>query len=212
MLSAEAAVPVLSPSARASALRDIFALFASHGGSDYVGEAVSQRQHAEQAAAAAAASGAPREAVAAALLHDVGHMVGLATAAHARMGDCGIVAHEGVGAAWLAARGLPRAVCALVRAHVAAKRYLVATAPGYAAALSPASVETLRWQGGPMDAEEAAAFAADALCAQALAMRRWDEAAKDPHAAVPALESYEPLLRDLIDGAQAEAAAAAAAN
>jgi len=207
MLSAEATVPDLSPSARSSALRDIFALFASHGGSDYVGEAVSQRQHAEQAAAAAAASGASREAVAAALLHDVGHMVGLATAAHARMGDCGIVAHEGVGAAWLAARGLPRTVCALVRAHVSAKRFLVATVPGYA--LSPASAETLRWQGGPMSAEEAAAFAADPLCAQALAMRRWDEAAKDPHAAVPALETYEPLLRDLIDGAQAEAAAAA---
>ena len=45
-----------------------------------------------------------------------------------------------------------------VRMHVAAKRYLCATNPSYFGKLSPASVETLKLQGGPMKADEVAAF------------------------------------------------------
>ena len=211
MLASEAMPPVLSSAARVAALADIAALFVQCGDGLYVNEAISQRAHGEQAAACAAAEGASREAIIGALLHDVGHMVGLVSPGHARMGDCGIVAHEGVGAAWLAARGLPRAVCAIVRGHVAAKRYLVATRPGYFETLSPASVTTLGYQGGPMSAAEAADFAADPLAATILQMRTWDERAKDPAAAVPALETYWPMIAALMDEAQAEAAAAAGA-
>ena len=134
---------------------DIFTLFASQGNSDYVGEAVTQEAHALQAAALARAAGFPDAVVAAALLHDLGHMIGLAAppGTYARMGDCGIMAHEGLGAAFLAARGLPPLVCDLVRRHVDAKRYLVATRPG-GYPLSPASTVTLGFQGGPMSPAE----------------------------------------------------------
>lgn len=212
MLASEALPPVLSTAARAAALADIAALFAQCGDGLYVNEAISQRAHAEQAAACAVSEGASREAIIGALLHDVGHMIGLVSAGHARMGDCGIVAHEGVGAAWLAARGLPRTVCAIVRGHVAAKRYLVATRPGYFETLSPASVTTLGFQGGPMTAAEAADFAADPLAPTILQMRTWDEKAKDPAAVVPALETYYPMISALIDEAQAEAATSAASG
>ena len=65
------------------------------------------------------------------------------------------------GAAHLGALGFPPRVCRLVGGHVQAKRYLVATDAAYAARLSPGSAATLRHQGGPMTAQEAAAFVPD---------------------------------------------------
>jgi hypothetical protein len=53
-----------------------------------------------------------------------------------------------------AAPFFPPQVIDCVRHHVPAKRYLCATDPGYFARLSPASVLTLKLQGGPMDAAE----------------------------------------------------------
>ena len=50
------------------------ALYDEQGDCDYIGESVSQREHALQAAAHARASGASSAVVLAALLHDVGHL------------------------------------------------------------------------------------------------------------------------------------------
>ena len=105
--------------------------------------------------------------------------------------------HGERGAAWLA-RWFPAAVTEPVRLHVAAKRYLCAAEPGYFALLSPASVHTLSVQGGPMTAAEAAAFAAGPYAADAVAVRRWDDAAKDPEADVPGFARYRPLLEGLL--------------
>jgi predicted HD phosphohydrolase len=204
-----AAQPAPTPSAAAAA---VLALFAEQGSGDYVGEAVSQVQHAEQCAAHAAAAGACEATVAGALLHDVGHMLGLrAPAEHERMGDCGTMRHEAVGAAWLAALGLPLGATEVVRRHVDAKRYLCWKNPAYLARLSPASRTTLGYQGGPMLGEEAARFEADPLSRTILLMRTWDEAAKDPLAQVPPLSSYAPLLERLV-AAEAQRRAAAAAG
>ena len=188
----------------AQAADAILALFSEQGSGDYVGEAVSQVQHAEQCAAHAAAAGAAEATVAGALLHDVGHMLGLRSPAeHERMDDCGTMYHESLGAAWLAALGLPAQTTEVVRRHVDAKRYLCWKNPAYAAKLSPASRTTLGFQGGPMADEEAARFEADPLGKTILLMRTWDEAAKDPSAAVPALEHYTPMLLSLL-GEEAE--------
>jgi gamma-butyrobetaine dioxygenase len=92
------------------------------------------------------------------------------------------------------------AVTEPVRLHVAAKRYLCATSPGYFALLSPESVRTLAAQGGPMNAAEAAAFESGTYFADAVAVRRWDEAAKDPAGTPPPFEHFEGLLRDLAAG------------
>jgi len=175
------------------------ALFAAHGASDYVGEAVSQEEHALQCAKCATDAGAAPEEVAAALLHDVGHLLGLADpAAHGRMGEFGVARHEDVGRAFCDAHGLPTRVGTLVQAHVQAKRYLCWRNPGYAARLSAASTATLRFQGGPMGDAEAAAFEAGPDRDVILRMRGWDEAAKVVGAAgVPPLTAYAPLLEGL---------------
>ena len=158
-------------------------LFAGPGARDYLGEAVTIGVHMRQAAALAEAAGAPAPLVAAALLHDIGHLRETTDSKH---GD--------EGARWLS-RWFGEAVTEPVRLHVAAKRYLCATEPGYFGLLSPESVRTLALQGGPMTPEQAAAFEALPFAPDAVAVRRWDDEAKDPAVTPPAFAHFEPLLR-----------------
>jgi len=144
--------------------------------------AVNQLQHALQAATMAEANGEPAALIIAALLHDVGHMVH--DLGHDPASDGIDDRHEELGAVWLAERFGP-AVVEPVRLHVPAKRYLCAVEPDYFARLSPDSVRSLTLQGGPMTAEEVAAFRANPHHDTAVRLRRLDEAAKDPAAVTP---------------------------
>jgi predicted HD phosphohydrolase len=81
---------------------------------------------------------------------------------------------------------------------VDAKRYLCATDPTYRAMLSPTSVQSLALQGGPMDAVEAKAMEANPFFVEAVALRRWDDAAKVPGLRVPDFEHYANLINSLI--------------
>jgi predicted HD phosphohydrolase len=65
-----------------------------------------------------------------------------------------------LGKAYLTANGFPEKMGVLVASHVDAKRYL--TYSDYNQ-LSDASKKTLEYQGGPMTAEEAAAYEKDPL-------------------------------------------------
>jgi predicted HD phosphohydrolase len=94
-----------------------------------------------------------------------------------------------LGAAWLAERFGPE-VSEPVRLHVAAKRFLCAAEPDYFGRLSPDSVRSLALQGGPMSTEEVAAFKAGPLCDEAVRLRRYDEAAKDPYARTPDFDYF----------------------
>jgi gamma-butyrobetaine dioxygenase len=85
-----------------------------------------------------------------------------------------------------------------VRLHVAAKRYLCGTDPAYFGLLSQASVRTLELQGGPMTADEALEFAARPHAADAVAVRRWDDQAKEPAADPPGFGHFRPLLESLL--------------
>ena len=58
-----------------------------------------------------------------------------------------------------------------------------------------------------MSPEEAASFEASGEKDTILTMRKWDEAAKDPLAQVPSLESYRPMLEALVAANNAGAAA-----
>ena len=172
----------------------IAALFASEGAAEYLGEPVSQAAHMLQAGALAERDRAGDALIAAALLHDVGHFAG-PPAGHDPMR--GTAARHGEsGAAWLA-RWFDEEVTEPIRLHVAAKRYLCAFEPEYAAALSPASVYTLGVQGGPMRGRELAEFARNRYAEEAIRMRRWDEAAKDPRAEPPPFDHFAPVLRAL---------------
>jgi len=174
-----------------SVIDEIERLFAHRGDSAYGGEAVSQREHALQAAAVAAADGADDPLVAAALLHDVGHLLHdlPADAPEAGIDDH----HENSAARFLAAHFGPE-VCEPVRLHVAAKRYLTAVEPDYLGTLSGPSMTSLMLQGGPMSPSEQEAFRANPHWQSAVRLRRYDEAAKVAGAATPPLSHFLPLL------------------
>ena len=154
--------------------------------------AVNQLQHALQAALLAEQAGGDVSLIAAALLHDIGHMVhGLGEDPAADGIDD---RHEELGRAYLAADFGP-AVTEPVRLHVAAKRFLCATEPDYFAKLSPDSVRSLALQGGPMSAAEVAAFRALPHAEAAVQLRRFDEAAKRPDLPTPSVAHFVPYLR-----------------
>jgi len=163
-------------------IKAIAELFAGPGARDYLGEAVTIGVHMRQAGALAEAAGAPAPLVAAALLHDVGHLR-----------DATDAKHGTAGARWLS-RWFGEAVTEPIRLHVAAKRYLCATEPGYFGRLSAESVRTLALQGGPMTPEQAAAFEALPYAQDAVAVRRWDDGAKDPAVTAPEFSHFEALL------------------
>ncbi|MCW2887897.1 MAG: gamma-butyrobetaine dioxygenase [Streptosporangiaceae bacterium] len=186
-----------------SPLDTLAALFAGEGAAEYFGEEVTQAEHMLQAAALAEAEDAPAALTAAALLHDVGHFTAL-TAGHGGLGGAALMAgtdnrHSHTGADRLA-RWFGPAVTEPVRLHVAAKRYLCAVEPNYFDRLSAASTYTLQVQGGPMTADEATAFADGPYAEDAVRLRRWDEAAKDPAFAAPDFEHFRPMLAALLRG------------
>ncbi len=185
---------------------EIVDVFERRGAEEYLGEDVTMAEHMLQAAALAAAEGADAELVVAALLHDVGHFTGeLGTYSPKATVDH---RHEVSGVRMLQDR-LPQRVTDCVRLHVAAKRYLCAVEPAYLARLSAASLHTLQLQGGPMGADEIAAFEAEPHHLDAVRVRRWDEAAKTAGLEVPPLERHLPELRLLARRAYLRPGAAA---
>lgn len=170
-----------------SIVDDLLTLYATKGSAMYGGEPVTQLAHALQSAALAEAEGASDMLVAAALLHDVGHLVdnraeGAAAAGIDRQ-------HEDIAAGYLSRWFRPETV-EPVRLHVAAKRCLVATDPGYLATLSEASVLSLKVQGGAFGEDEAKQFMSRPGASEALRLRKWDDLAKVPGARTPDLAHY----------------------
>jgi phosphonate degradation associated HDIG domain protein len=153
---------------------------------------VNQRAHALQAALLAEQSGCDSALIAAALLHDIGHMV------H-NLGDDPAAEgvddrHEELGGVFLT-RWFGPDVTEPVRLHVAAKRYLCATEADYFARLSPDSVRSLELQGGPMSTDEIAAFRAMPEHDAAVKLRRFDEGAKVKGLAVPSVYHFLPHVK-----------------
>jgi phosphonate degradation associated HDIG domain protein len=170
-----------------SVIDEILALFRDRGRGAYFGEAVTETEHALQCAHLAESAGAGSELIAAALLHDVGHLLHGLGEDIAEQGRDG--RHEEGGAAWLA-RHFGPAVVDPVRLHVAAKRYLCAVEPAYHAGLSPASRLSLSLQGGPLTPDDVRRFEQEPWSRAAVALRRWDDAAKVPGLIVLGLEHY----------------------
>ena len=159
--------------------------------------AVTFLEHALQTAALAASVHADDdELVAAALLHDIGWL--LPRPSDPSLLTAHIARHDETGARYLEFLGFSARTCALVGAHVAAKRFLVSTEPAYAASLSAGSTATLALQGGAMSCEEAREWAAMPHAALARQLRRWEEAAKVVGATVPPWSAYEALLHRVL--------------
>jgi len=170
---------------------ELFSIYERGGAAAYFGEAVSMSEHGLQAAFFARASGAADALVLAALLHDVGHLLEAVPEDIAEWKSD--AHHELIGSRWLARR-FGADVSEPVRLHVPAKRYLCAVDASYFDKLSAASVHTLRLQGGPMSAAEAAAFEREPFHRQAIRVRAWDDQGKVPQLAVPDFGHYRELI------------------
>jgi predicted HD phosphohydrolase len=149
-------------------------------------DAVDELDHALQAAARARDDGADDELVLAAALHDLAHSpeFGQVTPQH----------HDRFAMEWLTPRFGDR-VGWLAGAHVAAKRYLVATDPDYAATLSDVSVDSLHHQGG---AHVDPLFVAHPWWPDALRLRRYDDAAKDPRGEAASIDDVLAVAKSVL--------------
>ena len=168
-------------------LIDIATLFNRHGHSQYSGEPVTQQEHALQTALLAEQAGADDELVTAALLHDLGHLlVGLGDSPSLRGIDD---LHQFRVLPFL--RGVfGHRVLETVQYHVAAKRYLCAIRAGYLEALSPDSQRSLALQGGVFSDAEASQFITLPHAQDAVALRLWDDQAKQSGLQTPPLQHY----------------------
>jgi 2-amino-1-hydroxyethylphosphonate dioxygenase (glycine-forming) len=190
--------PIVMPIRKSpeQATQEIFEILNRRGHEEYVGEPISQIEHAVQSAHLAEAEGCDEEVILAALLHDIGHLCALPN--EDEMPGLGILRHEQVGGNYLSRLGFSEKICRLVEGHVQAKRYLTFKNQQYFEKLSEASRQTLSWQGGKMDAEEAEAFESHFLFELMVKMRQWDEAAKEQGKPLPDLKKYQDMcLRQL---------------
>jgi len=172
----------------------VIELMTGRGGESYFGEPVTVLEHCLQAAFFARNAASPDSLIAAALLHDVGHLLHRESEDVANLGID--TRHEELADRMLAAH-LPAAVTEPIRLHVAAKRYLCFADSAYLDALSASSVLSLGLQGGPMSSGEAEAFLALPFAREAITLRHWDEEAKIADLQVPEIGSYLPLLKTL---------------
>ncbi len=168
-------------------LDDIRTLYERHGALAYSGEPVTQLEHALQTGALAQQAGADEALIAAAFLHDLGHLLNLQGKSPTARGIDD--RHQYFALPFLRAV-LPDRVLEPIRLHVDAKRYLCAVNPEYRARLSADSVRSLALQGGVFDDAQAAAFIGKPFAHEAVALRRWDDAAKDAAMRTPGLEHF----------------------
>ncbi|MDF2157257.1 phosphonate degradation HD-domain oxygenase [Algoriphagus sp. CAU 1675] len=170
----------------------LFGFYTRFGSEDYIGEPVSQIEHMCQSAQLAEKAGFEEEVILAAFFHDLGHLLSHLETAES-MGGFGAKRHEQIGAQFLRMLGFPEKIAQLVENHVQAKRYLTCRNPDYFALLSEASKNTLEYQGGPMNEQEAIAFEKDPLFEASLQMRKWDEEAKLEDIPLPELKKYRDM-------------------
>lgn len=180
-----------SSESAAAFVDDIVGLCEKRGAARYGAEAVTQLEHALQCAALAQAGGAGDELVAAAFLHDIGHLLHepQETAAGQGAND----RHE-FRALHKLRRHFGDGVLGPIRLHVVAKRYLCMARPEYRDALSTASRLSLELQGGPLTAEQARAFLRQPYARDAVRLRLWDDQAKVPGRSTPRIGYFSRVL------------------
>jgi putative nucleotidyltransferase with HDIG domain len=163
---------------------------------DYIGEPVTQLEHALQAAYFAEQSGHSEEVILASLFHDIGHFA--APTPQTEMADLGKIHHEWIGAKLAYEMGFSQHVSLLIGYHVLAKRYLAGKKEKYCEKLSDASKKTLAFQGGPLSAEEIKVFELHRYYKEILQVRINDEKAKQIGLKVPDLSYYHSKIENHI--------------
>ncbi|MCU0711049.1 MAG: hypothetical protein MUC43_03245 [Pirellula sp.] len=176
---------------------NIIALYRQRGTEIYGDEKVTQAEHAIQSAVLAERQGAVDSQIVAALLHDIGHILGedkLPASDLENLDD----GHENRAYHWLCEH-FGREVADPIRLHVAAKRYLCTVTPDYCETLSPTSYKSYLDQGGPMSEAELQEFRQEPFFEQAIALRRWDDQAKDSEMVIPDISFFSERLQASLD-------------
>ena len=176
-------------------VQKIVDLFNEKGHSLYGGEAVTQMEHALQAASYARKNNASDALITTSLLHDIGHLL------HALPDDApdhGVDdLHEELAALFLE-KYFIKEVVEPAKLHVQAKRYLCFVDAGYYNTLSEPSRQSLALQGGIMNAEEAAEFEKFENYKEAVLLRTWDDLAKDPTMQTDPIEAFAPYIANTL--------------
>ena len=158
----------------------------------YGNENVTQLEHALQCAELAEKNNLPKSTIAAALLHDIGHLL-YDGEDPIHKGKDGY--HENLGANYLS-KYFDEEIINPIRAHVDSKKYLSAVEEGYYDLLSEASQISLEAQGGPFTKKEAEEFIKKPFMKEAVEMRRFDDMAKILNKKTPNLNHFKPYLEE----------------
>lgn len=175
---------------------DVRTLFEQYGSMSYSGEPVSQLEHALQSGALAEQEGASEELIAAAFLHDLGHLLNQQGETPTARGIDDV--HQYFVLPFLRPV-LPDSVLEPIRLHVDAKRYLCASDRTYFDRLSADSRRSLQLQGGVFDEEGVEAFLRKPFARDAVRLRRWDDLAKEQNRVTPDIEHFLEIVRRVMD-------------
>jgi putative nucleotidyltransferase with HDIG domain len=160
-------------------INNVFSLYQKYGDKGYIGEDITQLEHAMQAALLAEKENCDSDVVLAAFLHDIGHLLAFENKNLELMGDLGVLKHEDVGADYLQKLGFSNKICELVRNHILTKRYLITIDKNYFNNLSDASKKTFQYQGGMCTIKEILEFEQDEHFLLNIKLREWDDKAKE---------------------------------
>jgi phosphonate degradation associated HDIG domain protein len=172
----------------ATQMTDVLFEFMQRKGNSFYDEAVTQLEHALQAALLARQNKASPPQVAAALLHDIGHFLMDEEDQQSDFLQEDWL-HEEVGAEQLTPF-FDESVIDPIRLHVPAKRYLCTVEPEYYQGLSNASKRSYELQGGQLSEAEKSAFESNPHYQSAVLLRRWDDGAKITGFTTPPLSDF----------------------
>ena len=161
----------------------IISLYKKYGNADYIGENMSQLEHALQTVNYLKDNYHGPLLQQAGLFHDIGHIMSLKftylDTLEVDGSNYGSVDHDIIGADYLRGLQVNENVCKIIENHVKAKRYIVSKDIKYFEKLSDASKITLNKQGGCMTTVEMINFERDPLFRYYLALRNADDCSKN---------------------------------
>jgi len=182
-------------------MKKVIDLYEKYGNKGYIGEEVSQLEHAVQVALLSEEyyqyldEKIKIELVLGAFLHDVGHLMFFENIQLETMGCVGVKNHEEIGALFLEELNFPDLTCQLVRNHIVTKRYLITMRKDYYQNMSDASKETFKYQGGKLNEEEIKNFEKDKYFDYHLRLREFDDKAKSTDTKLlQKIKEMEPIL------------------
>lgn len=192
----------------------ISSLFTKYGSYDYIGEEISQIEHAIQTAKYQEDHNYSQSDIISAFLHDIGHLVVLDktqencdttdTSIWMTNGEgqvLGAQNHSQIGADFLKSLGFSDQITIPVANHCRSKRYLLTTQPKYQEKVSQASLETFIHQGGMMSQEEIEEFEKSPYFEESVRLRIADDNGKNTNMMTKEeVEEYKKKYLEMIKG------------